>query len=321
MIEHGESVATSKDGSMQASFITVGPALAEQVLGTYRENYRKFRPSYAEGLARDMRNGFWLPGSKISFIKNDEGEDEIADGQHRFASLIESGTEQEFLVVTGLPRESYNVEDTNLPRNYGDLLRHRGYSGNIRPALVKLIHKVQNGPSIDTTKRFTNNELDITHDLYVDSIGRAVALAAPSRRKWLPETLTAYAFWSLSQIHNEKAYTFLMQVFEGEDLRNGMPAYNLRDRLIQEWNGKNVLTRMEFMNLIYDAWNYYVDGIYVSKRLRDYVTLKEENDAGLRIPKRFPEETPVDPNDYVEKVNDENERLLDEVMGVERKGE
>jgi hypothetical protein len=314
VIEHGNSVATNKDGTIKASFIIVGPALAEQVLGTYRENYRKFRPSYAEGLARDMRNGFWLPGSKISFIKNDEGEDEIADGQHRFASLIESGTEQEFLVVTGLPKESYNVEDTNLPRNYGDLLRHRGYSGNIRPALVKLIHKVENGPGIDTTKRFTNNELDITHDKYVDTISRAVSMAATSKRKWLTETLTAYAWWSLSEIDRERAYTFLISVFEGENLRQGMPAYSLRERLQAEWEGKNVLPRIEYMNLIYDAWNYYVLGHYVSKRLRAYVTLKEDNVAGLRTPLKFAETTPVDPNDYVEKV-------LDEITGMERKGE
>lgn len=314
VIEHGKTVASNKDGSIKASFITVGPALAEQALATYRENYRKLRPSYAEGLARDMRNGFWLSGSVVQFIEGENGEQEIADGQHRFTAVVESNTEQEFLVITGLPRGTYSVTDQNLVRNYGDLLRHRGYSGNIRPALVKLIHKVENGPNIDTTKRFTNNELDITHDKYVDTISRAVAMAATTKRKWLSETLVAYTWWSLSEVHREKAYTFLMEVFEGQNIREGMASYNLRNRLQSEWEGKNVLTRMAYMNLIYDAWNYYVQGIYAGKRLRDYVLVKEANVAGLRVPLRFPEETPVGPNDYVE-------TLLDDVTGVTRKGE
>lgn len=300
MIEHGKSVATNKDGTIKASFITVGPALAKQALETYHETYRKLRPTYVEGLSRDMRNGFWLPGSTLLFTKNEEtGDQEMVDGQHRYHALIESNTEQEFLVVTGLPRASYNVTDVGKPRGYGDLLRQRGYSGNIRPALVQMMHKGINGPSLTTTKRYTNNELDITHDLYVDSISRAVAMAATTRRKWLSETVSAYAWWSLSQIDKEKAYEFLIGVFEGENLRQGMPAYHLRLKLQNVYESNTVLDRMEFMNLIYDAWNYLVDGAYVSKSLRTYVTLKEENVAGLRTPKKFPETDPVNPADYV----------------------
>lgn len=321
MIKHGKSVATNKDGTIQASFITVGPALAEKALETYHESYRKYRPTYAEGLSRDMRNGFWLPGSVLLFTDDDDGNQVMADGQHRYHALIDSGTEQEFLVMTGLPKAVYNVTDTNKVRNYGDLLRQRGYAGNIRPALVQMMHKGIHGPSLITTKRYTNSELDLTHDLYVDSISRAVSMAASTRRKWLTETVSAYAWWSLSQIHNENAYTFLMSVFEGENLREGMPEFNLRERLRSEYEKDSGIDRMEIMNLIYDAWNYKVDGLYASKYLRTTVLIKEPHNAGLRIPKRYPEVTPVDPNDYVEKVNDANEKLLDDVMGVTRKGE
>lgn len=255
----GETLTYDK---LTIGIVEIGPALAEQLLATYKTDYRKLRPKYSEGLARDMVNGYWnFDGSPIKF----DEEDSLFDGQHRLHAVILSDTTQRFLFISGLPKSAYHTTDTGLPRKYSDTLRMRGYNNvNNRQALVKFIAKWEAGKSYDDSKKLTSAEYDVVHDQHVDTISRALECALSARYKVpVSPSVFSFAWWLLTRIDREQAYTFLVSVAEGENLRHGMPAYTLRQRLIRE--SGNRLTRNEILHLIFAAWNAFRDGNEIVK--------------------------------------------------------
>jgi hypothetical protein len=256
------TTTTVRSGNVVAWFEEVGPERAKQLLETYKVDYRKFRPTYAEGLARDMAQGHWnFDGATVRI--DEEGT--LFDGQHRLNAVVMSSKPQTFLFVGGIPSKAYDTTDTGLARTYGDTLRRRGYANvTQRTALVKLIHRWQSGKSLDDTKRLTNSELDEVHDLYVDAINRAVQQGMSMTRKvGLPPALVSFSWWLLSRLDNEKAHTFLVSLAEGENLRKGQPVYTLRERLRHD--SEMAYTRNEYMHLVIQAWNAFIDGREISR--------------------------------------------------------
>lgn len=250
---------TIQSGNIVAWFETVGPERAKQLLSSYKVDYRKYRPTYAEGLARDMVGGHWnFDGSTVRI--DDKGN--LFDGQHRLNGVILSGEPQEFLFVAGIPTKAYDTTDTGLARTYGDTLRRRGFNNvSLRTALIKLIHRWESGKSLDDTRRMTNSELDAIGDKYVDSINRAVSMAASTTKKVaMPSAIWAFCWWLLSRLDNEQAYTFMVSVAEGEMMRSGMPAYTLRERLKNDVSSGISHSRNEYAHYVFQAWNNFIAG-------------------------------------------------------------
>jgi hypothetical protein len=115
------TAATLTDGNVVAWFEDIGPARAEELLKTYKVDYRKYRASYADGLARDMRvdpetgKSHWnFDGSPVRI----DVENNLFDGQHRLNAIKLSDTTHRFLMVSGLPVEAYHTTDTGLARTY-----------------------------------------------------------------------------------------------------------------------------------------------------------------------------------------------------------
>jgi len=253
---------TIKYGDVVAWFETVGPERAKELLSSYNEDYRKYRPTYGAGLARDMKAGHWnFDGSPIRIDVNGN----LFDGQHRLHAVEESQTFQTFLFIAGLPVEAYNTTDTGLPRSYRDNLRRRGFTNvTLRSSLVRLIAKWEAGLSLDDTKRLTNAENDEVHDRHVDTINRALELAINTKRRLdLPSSLWAFSWWVLRDIDIEKAHTFLVAAAQGENIGKGDPAYALRNRLYDDRDSDR--TRNELMHLVFQAWNAFVRGDKITR--------------------------------------------------------
>lgn len=249
-----EATPTIKHGDVVAWFEVVGPERAKQLLDTYHVDYRKYRPTYAEGLSRDMTNLFWnFDGATIRI----DTEGNMFDGQHRLSAVVKSETSQLFLFVAGIETKAYNTADTGLARTYGDTLRRRGYQNvSQRQALIKLIHRWETGRALDDPRRMTNSELDVIGDKYVDTINRAVHNAASMVRKVaLPLALVSFSWWVLAEIDVEATHTFLVGLAEGENLRRGQPVYTLRERLRHDVELRR--PRNENMHLVFSAWNAF----------------------------------------------------------------
>lgn len=252
-----EVLAIENADGVMITLVTVGPEAAKAMLSTYHVDYRKYRRSYGEGLARDMAAGNWVfDGSPI----RTDVDDNLIDGSHRLNAVVISNTTQQFLHVGKLPVGAYDTIDTGLARNYADSLRRRGYkNANMRTALVKLIERWESGKSLGDTKRLTMSEIEAIHDKHVDTVSRALSLSVGSvNRCNLPGALLAFSWWLLSEHDATKAKMFMTQFVEGENIRKGMPAYALRSRLydMQE----NGAPRNEYMYLVLRAWKAYCDG-------------------------------------------------------------
>lgn len=257
MFEAPTTTPTITDGEVVAWFETVLPERAKQMLSTYEVDYRKLRPSYASGLARDMANGKWnFDGAPIRI----DSDGNLFDGQHRLNAVIESGKAQTFLILGNLPVEAYNTADTGLARTYGDTLRRRGYNNvSLRGALQKIICRWETGKSLDDTKRLTYSELDEIMFTHIDTINHAIANTTSTVRKTpLPGTLMAFSWWVLAKIDVADAKTFLVSLAEGENLRRKQPVYTLRERLRND--AERGHTRNEYMHLVFAAWNAFREG-------------------------------------------------------------
>jgi len=245
---------TIRDGNVVAWFEVVGPERAKELLSSYKIDYRKYRPSYGDGLARDQVNGFWnFDGSPIRIDENGN----LFDGQHRLNAVRISNIPQLFLFIAGLPVSAYNTTDTGLARTYGDTLRRRGYQNvSQRTALVKLIDRWERGVSLDDSARKTGSELDVVHDKHVASITRAVHMSLSTAKKMrVSNALVSFAWWLLNDVDSEMCYTFMITTAEGENIRRGNPMYTLRERLRNDYEIGH--TRNEYIYLFIQAWNAF----------------------------------------------------------------
>lgn len=253
-----QSFYAEVDGrQIQVWFEHVGPARAEELLGTYHVNYRKLRPSYALALGTDMEAGNWnFDGSPVRIDEHGN----LFDGQHRLTAIRESNTFQWIMFVANLPQGAYLTTDTGLARNYGDSLRMRGYTNvSARASLTKLIARWDQDRNLDSSRRLTNAVADEYHDKYADRISRAVALAGNDVRKIpVPLSVVAFTWFTLLEISVEKAHEFMGSLSEGDSLPRGNPILTLRNRLMRDISFS--YTRMQYMYMIFSAWNAFLEG-------------------------------------------------------------
>lgn len=254
---------TLRDGNIAVWFEDIGPERAEYLLSTYKTDYRRWRPTYSDGLARDMEpdpetglSNWNFDGSPIRI----DDQDNLFDGQHRLRAIKKSRTHHRFLMIAGLPMAAYNTTDTGLARNYGDLLRMRGFANvALRTAMLKLISRWEREVSLDDSKRLTHSELDRLNDRYVSEVNRALQQATGTRFKIpAPMSVVGFCWWLFREIDVEKATTFMAGVAEGERLEKGMPAYTLRERLRLDAEIK--YSRTEYAHLFIASWNAFIRG-------------------------------------------------------------
>ncbi|HYX22226.1 MAG TPA: hypothetical protein VFA98_15390 [Thermoanaerobaculia bacterium] len=104
---------------MKATFKTIDPREANDLLEKHNDHNRKLRESYVNQLAEEMRHGRWQETHQAIGINCDGS---LIDGQHRLAAIVASGKSQRFLVVSGVPKEAIRVIDSHSHRRTRDAL-------------------------------------------------------------------------------------------------------------------------------------------------------------------------------------------------------
>lgn len=100
----------------------VGPEMAAQLLGNNTQN-RKISTRIVKRYARDMANDDWHSlADPIRIARNGV----ILDGQHRLKAIIESGTEQCFVIAEGLEIDDQLYMDQGRKRSAADQLKIDG---------------------------------------------------------------------------------------------------------------------------------------------------------------------------------------------------
>jgi hypothetical protein len=113
-------------------WVTVEPHDAERWLERNDAN-RGLRARAVNAYARDMEHGKWmLTGESIKFDRAGN----LLDGQHRLSAIVQSGTPQRLLIVSGIDPTVRTVIDTGAVRTSGDALRIAGIGGGNPYALA-----------------------------------------------------------------------------------------------------------------------------------------------------------------------------------------
>jgi hypothetical protein len=104
---------------ISVGLVNVTPKVAENWLKHNSRN-RPIADPTTQRYLRDMVGDRWpFTGDPVRF----SDKDEMLDGQHRCTAIVESGTSQELLVVSGLPTKTQAYMDGGRKRNAGHTLR------------------------------------------------------------------------------------------------------------------------------------------------------------------------------------------------------
>lgn len=96
--------------------VKIGPKQAEPLLENLLPGQRPVREAWVRSLAEDMEAGrYKLSSDAILLIKG-----KLANGQHRMWAVVESGTTQQFLLMTSDDDELYKILDCGNTRTVGD---------------------------------------------------------------------------------------------------------------------------------------------------------------------------------------------------------
>ena len=220
----------SSDG--RAEVVNVTPEMAEAWLETMGPN-RRLNEGNVARLETDMGKGNWFDnGDPIRFDRKGR----LRDGQHRLQALVRSGRSYSFHVIRNLDEKALQIVDTGKQRSFGDILAMREGAQAVSPMLArkiaataKMIWHYEHGSILSSGQAVSHPELELVLRKHRDLASAVEAVAAGAVQ---PHALLAFVYALAADIAPRKARQWLTQVQEGENLRKGMPAYELRALLI-----------------------------------------------------------------------------------------
>lgn len=243
---------------MKTEVREVSPELAKEML---KKNYnnRKLTTSNVNFLSRQMEGGKWLfDGQPIRF----DTFGRLLDGQHRLNAVIKSNTTQQFLIVSGLDDNTFQVMDTGKNRSSSDALSVIGvsYSSSVS-ACARLVIKHNQGShsKVGGEARITNAEVVdwFNCNKSIEDKAPVCRLLSKDFMSVLPSSYLMY----LSFVFDERSVTdsekFLSQVCYGTNTNIKSPANVLRRSLISDKLSKTSISPANKKALIFKAWNAF----------------------------------------------------------------
>lgn len=257
-------------GSKNAEVMHVTPRMAETWLESNTSN-RRLSDRLVQKFAGMMKAGLWhYDGSPIRF----DTEGKLIDGQHRLWALLESGTEQDFLVLTGLSPESFMTIDTGKSRSFGDILSiaHPGLADvNAVAAATAAIYRWEiglRGKALKSTGNgsYVSNETMMAfydmHQLRIPELARRAKTTAV-KVPGMTTSMIALLMWIFEDIDATDADYFFGRLVDGVGLERAHPILALRNYLQRFQTGKSVRTALPTDMAIavgIKAWNAYRRG-------------------------------------------------------------
>jgi hypothetical protein len=230
-------------------------------------NNRPLREKHCNRLSEAMKAKEWqLNGETIKF----NGNGDLIDGQHRLKAIVIAGTPIESYIVRKLPHEAFDTIDTGAPRAVGDTFARMGekYYSHLATAIRNAYHFSEQRSTWGGSAPMPRNSEAVAYLAKNPGIRLSVEFVAQAGAGALMSVGMAAALHYLMGCKNrKKADEFWTGVLGGEGLRKGMPAYELRRRLISHRTTSVKLTRAEVPALSIKAWNAFIDGTEV-KALR-----------------------------------------------------
>lgn len=225
-----------KSPERQAQIITVTPKMADEWLERNNHN-RSLSRTFVRRYVEMMQKGKWmLSPDAIAFDQNGR----LINGQHRLHAVVESETEQTFIVSIGHSSRVFEVADQGRKRNLKQALKLDGFTHVSR--LASTTRKLYNFESGSLEGRANVNTPDgLAFAKYhcpelLESVKETQSICDDSRHLWRDSVIN-FLYYAMKWRSEKNAWKFVSGVATGLGLTNtDDPRYRLRDRLIEEVN-------------------------------------------------------------------------------------
>lgn len=248
---------------LKTEIINITPAQAKQWLDKNTKN-RQIREERAVQYADDMKAGRWrFTHQGIAFYIDGT----LADGQHRLHAITLYNKPVPMLVTRGLPQETGQAIDQNLPRMTHDAIRIGGGPAWIERNLVASVRVLLNYMNADTKAHSVAEIVDYAKR-YADDLQLAQAFVAIKKRNVTSASIAACYFCAMQAGEDkDKLKRFAEIMLHGEIAGpHENAAIRLREFLISEgaraWMG---YARMETARKVQRAIQLFCEGKATAK--------------------------------------------------------
>lgn len=246
-------VERAEDGNVLTEKVKITPELAMTILQN-NPNNRPIRSAKLAQLTADIQACRWVFNGEPILISN---EGLLNDGQHRLQAVIDARAPILALMVFGLERSSRTTVDQGAARSAGDYLGMGGVKyANTVAAIGRFLIAYEQGDG-----RVLSRPNDISATEIVKSYGNDSRVMAgaefasamrPYAKTFASPQIIGFSFVLLTRINATDADTFLRQVFLGEGIRRGDPAFAVRQALMRDR-----ATPIEKITSIFRGWNAF----------------------------------------------------------------
>lgn len=217
-----------------AKRMSVTPALAAEWLGNNPSN-RKVATAHVQFLAREIKAGRWQDNG-ATIRRSNTGK--LLDGQHRLLAVIAADMSVEMWVIQDLPDSAFKTIDTNaIPRTTAQVFTLEGRANaTSQAAIAKATREVLNrwaGESYGG--RVSAEELGQfldSHPCMLQYIEEYTRVNGPARIT-TASVVGGIVAVAIKTGRHQELLEFLRNVHDGTGLEHGMPAYMLRQRLLE----------------------------------------------------------------------------------------
>jgi hypothetical protein len=254
-------LVTHKDEDMRKVFIT--PELAEKLLGLNHHN-RPLRRKEVEAWKLKLREGEFRCTHQGVAI---DSKGSLQDGQHRLTAIFEEGIGTFMWVAVGCEPDNFDVIDTGLNRNYGDVLYLSGETDVfVLGSTVRLIHlyltrdyiawgksKISNHMVMEAFRKDPNGHREATR------MGRVLTANIP-----LTRTAGGAAFYVISRVNKANVVEdFFDGLASGAGLSREDPRLTLKRMLERKARDRERAFAAEHLALTVKCWNAWAEGAEV----------------------------------------------------------
>jgi hypothetical protein len=246
---------------MKTEVRTVTPNVAKEMLNRNFNN-RRLNESHVRFLSNQMKDNKWLfDGQPIRF----DIHSRLLDGQHRLNAIVESETSQDFLIISGLPEETFQVMDTGKNRNGSDAFSILGHDNSAAiAAAITFIIRFKKGKfrKASGSDKVSNSDL-LEWAKQNPSIHEDVKKSVKFYREFnkvLPLSIISSLYFIMKEIDTLYADDFIRKLCTGLGLEEGSPISFLRKKLTEDKLNTAKLPMQDKLALIIKGWNLYRKG-------------------------------------------------------------
>lgn len=254
--------------------VDVGPDEAKEILNQNNKN-RNLRKHHVKWLSIQMKLGYWVFCGQVLGL---DKKADLINLQHTLHAIVDSGTTQKFIAISGLSSKAIEVMDTGMARTAADVLKMNDIknSSSIASIVARVMHfeigrhasilTNSSGRSASTPSKtgkgdlFKSNvkilEIVNSDESYWQELNKVSAIFYRSFGG-LTQTEYATLYHFASKLDESAAFSFFSKLSSGVGLKENSPIYHLRRKLEKEMLSKVKHTAREKLFWILTCWNKY----------------------------------------------------------------